>query len=144
MIVVDASVAVKWFRDEIGSDQATQFYADNQRRMIAPDLFAVEVVAALVRNANAVKASRAVMTEAIAAFEAILAAEALTLHRADGRQRAAAAALAIRIGHPFKDCLYLALAMNQDCAMMTCDTRFATRATSAWAKIDVLEVSDAR
>ena len=52
MIVVDASLAVKWFLTEAGSDAASAVLAMRARSLAAPDLIIVEVAAALVRRAN--------------------------------------------------------------------------------------------
>jgi len=49
MIVVDASVAVKWFLPEAGSEEATQLLTGTDK-LIAPDLVRVEVAAAITRR----------------------------------------------------------------------------------------------
>ena len=49
-----------------------------------------------------------------------------------------AANLAIDIGHPLKDCIYLALAMELGCPLVTCDTKFATKAHEVYAGVQVL------
>jgi predicted nucleic acid-binding protein len=46
--------------------------------------------------------------------------------------------LAIDIGHPLKDCVYLVLAMELDCELVTCDARFAKKAKSVWGRVRVL------
>ena len=81
MIAIDASVAVKWYRAEDFSDEATALFEANAGDLVAPDLFAVEVVSALVRNANAVKPSRETMEQAIAAFAAELERVSVRLTR---------------------------------------------------------------
>lgn len=48
MIVVDASVAVKWFIPTADSDQAIALLRSGQK-LIAPELIRVEVAAALTR-----------------------------------------------------------------------------------------------
>ena len=40
----------------------------NAGDLVAPDLFAIEVTSALVRNANAIKPARKLMEQAISAF----------------------------------------------------------------------------
>ncbi len=48
--VVDASVVVKWFVAEAGSQRALQLLSESNR-LIAPDLVIVEVATALSRRA---------------------------------------------------------------------------------------------
>lgn len=54
------------------------------------------------------------------------------------RRLIAASALAIQLGHPLKDCLYLALARELGCALATCDVRFRNRALEAYPDIKLL------
>ena len=138
MIVVDASLVVKLFRQEPNSELAEHIYAKFRSQIAAPDLLAVEVGAALVRNANMDKGSRAFIEIALAEFGEVLRDETIDLHRLDARQLTDAAKLALDLGHPLKDCLYLALAMDLGCDLVTSDARFAARAKGVWAGVRVL------
>ena len=53
MIVVDASIAAKWFLAEQGSIQALAFLARFEGELCGPDLLEVEVCRTLVAAANA-------------------------------------------------------------------------------------------
>ena len=138
MIVVDASLVVKLFRDEPNSDLAERIYAEHRDELAAPDLLAIEVAAALVRNANMVKSSRPFIEMALAEFGQVLRDATIALHRLDERQLAVAAKYALDLGHPLKDCIYLALAMELGCDLVTCDARFAAKAKGVWAGVRVL------
>ena len=138
MIVVDASLVVKLFRDEPNSDLAERIYAEHQGELAAPDLLAIEVAAALVRNANMVKSSRPFIEMALAEFGQMLRDATIALHRLDEPQLAVAAKYALDLGHPLKDCIYLALAMELGCELLTCDARFAAKAKVVWAGVRVL------
>ena len=138
MIAIDASVAVKWYRLEDFSLEATALFENNAGELIAPDLFAVEVTSALVRNANAVKPLRGTMAGAISAFARELELGSIRLARLSPKGLADAANLALDLGHPLKDCIYLALAMELGCDLVTCDARFAAKAKDVWAGIRVL------
>ena len=140
MIAIDASLAVKWYRAEDYSLEATALFEANAGNFVAPDLFAIEVVSALVRNANAVKAARGAMEQAVAAFTAELARGSIKLTRLTAKSLADAAKLALHLGHPLKDCIYLALAMELGCDLVTCDARFAAKAKGVWAGVRVLGV----
>lgn len=52
MIVVDASLATKWFVHEAYSDQAEALLLDRERELCGPDILAAEVCRALVAAAN--------------------------------------------------------------------------------------------
>ncbi len=138
MIVVDASLVVKLFRGEPDSDLAERIYAEHQGELAAPDLLAIEVAAALVRNANMVKSSRPFIEMALAEFGQVLRDATIALHRLDERQLAVAAKYALDLGHPLKDCIYLALAIELGCDLLTCDAKFAAKARGVWAGVRVL------
>ena len=138
MIVIDASLAVKWFLEEPESDAARQKLADNLGQITVPDLFVIEVTAALVRNANIHKRTYPAMRAHIADFAALLAGNELQQVRPTPPQVAKAATLALDLGHPLKDCIYLALAVELGCDLVTCDARFAAKAKGVWDRVRVL------
>ncbi len=138
MIAIDASVAVKWYRAEDFSAEATELFEANAGDLVAPDVFAIEVASALVRNANAVKLARRTMERAVADFTAELERGSVRLTRLTTQSLAAAAKMALDLGHPLKDCIYLALAMELGCDLVTADARFAAKAKGVWAEVRVL------
>jgi predicted nucleic acid-binding protein len=137
VIAIDASVAVKWYVIEPHTDLAIAFYAKNQGDLIAPDVFKV-VVAALVRRANIEKSFQADSEKSIDNFLQVLESGLVQTQRTSAEQAAAAATLAMDLGHPLKDCLYLALVMELGCDLVTCDARFAEKAKGVWDKVRVL------
>lgn len=136
--VVDASVAVKWYVIEPFTDLAIEFYAENQGHLCAPDIFVVEVIATMVRRANVEKSLRPDAEQSIANFTRLLDSNLVEARRTTAVQMAQAASIAINIGHPLKDCIYLALAMELDCELITCDARFAEKAKGVWDRVQVL------
>lgn len=138
MIVVDASVAVKWFLPEPGAEAAAALFEAADNNLVGPDLLAVEVCAALVRGANVVKANRNDALVKLAKFQSMLEAGDVNIVRSDPEKLHNAAKIAIDLGHPLKDCIYLALAMELGCDLVTCDARFAAKARPVCGRVQVL------
>lgn len=138
MIVVDASLGVKWFLDEAGSDQATDVLVANRRQIAVPDLFAIEVASALVRECNIHKEESSHYSWALARLFALLEGGAVDQQQTGHNDLSAAVNIATDIGHPLKDCVYLVLAMNLDCELFTSDRRFANKASEVWSRIQVI------
>lgn len=118
-IVVDASVAVKWVVAETGSDDAVRLRSEFD--FLAPDLIVAECANILWK-----KAARRELTR----VEAVLASKLVTrsgvrLVNLSGLGEVATA-LAIDLGHPAYDCVYLALARERSCRFVTADRRLVT------------------
>jgi predicted nucleic acid-binding protein len=139
VIVIDASLAVKIFLDEPGTEDAINLVQAESGRISAPDVFTVEVASTLVREANSDKLNGEAMRKKLAAFTSLVSNGAITLVRSTGRDIENAANLAIDLGHPLKDCIYLALAMDLGCDLVTCDARFAVKAKGVWDRVRVLD-----
>ena len=126
--VVDASVAVKWVVDEPASDAAAALL-DRPIVWMAPRLMLVEAAAALRRKI----ADRELRAEtAAAALTALVdAVRQGTIRLADDEQLVGIALLlAVDLAHRIPDCLYLALAKRDGCALSTADARLARMARS--------------
>ena len=140
MIVLDASVAVKWYARESFTSDALDLLQDLHGNIAVPDIFLSEVIGALVRNANIEKTLRNASIASISRFASLFANKWVHAERTDPRKMEQASRLALDLGHPLKDCIYLALAMELGCDLVTCDTRFAAKAKGVWAGVRVLGV----
>ena len=118
LLVVDASVVVKWFVNEEGSDSA-KLLRDGDYKLFAPQLMALEVGNTL-RNKTRRGELKPLEAEALASN-----IPALTVNwAADEELVVDAVRLAIALDHPVYDCVYLALARQVGANMVTADNRF--------------------
>jgi predicted nucleic acid-binding protein len=137
MIVVDASVIVKWFVPEVGSAAARALLSAADE-VIAPELARVEVASALIRKAIRGQLSGADAGKTLRAwFGALADGQIFLLSNADDIE--AAAELALELQHPLADCLYLAAAERLGVALITADQAFARRAAGRWDLVQLLE-----
>jgi len=115
--VVDASVAVKWFVDEVRSAEARAVLASGQP-IIAPDLIIPETCNTAwkkVRRGDIPPGQGEAMVRALPLlFDRIAPTAPLS-----GR----AMELAQRFDHPAYDCFYLALAESESAVLVTDDDR---------------------
>jgi predicted nucleic acid-binding protein len=127
LIVVDASVAVKWFIHEPDRPAARRLLVP-QSRLIAPDLIVAEVASAMWKRVVAGEGD---------ARQAPLTAASLPRFFARLLPLAPLAARAVEIAaelrHPVYDCFYLALAEREEATFVTADRRLIDRlAGSRW------------
>jgi predicted nucleic acid-binding protein len=139
MIVVDASLAVKWYLAEADSGGALMILASNRQKIACPDLVVIEVAAAFVRRANMNKAEVPDMDHFLTKWAQLLDEGGLELIQTTSKRMRAAATLAMSLGHPLKDCIYLALAIELDCDFITCDGRFAAKAAELFPRTKMLQ-----
>ena len=119
--VVDASVALKWLLSEEGSELALALRP--HYRFIAPDLLLAECANALWKH---VQRGQLLPDEAVLAAR-LLAADDLELAPTKGLLPDAVR-LSIELRHPAYDCIYLALAMAEQCPFITADAAFRRKA----------------
>jgi len=121
-IVIDSSVALKWVLDEPGSEAAV---ALRDQELIAPALWLAEAANALWRHVRIGEISD---DEAAAYFSELLKAPVASLPIEPHLEQALT--LAVEIGHPVYDCIYLALALQYQTHVVTADRRFVAAAST--------------
>ena len=115
-LVVDASVAVKWFIEEDGRNQALQILDLGERE--APDLVVAELANVIWK-----KALRGEVTDAQAlSICAALPRYSEALHPAEALVESAIG-MGLILRHPIYDCLYLACAARVKGRLVTADRR---------------------
>lgn len=116
-LVIDASIAVKWVVEEEGTGEALALRGAS--KLLAPDLLVPECANVLWKK---------VTRGQLAQDEALLAARLLQGADIEFLPTRAllepATRLAIELGHPAYDCIYLALAADNDCRFVTADEGF--------------------
>ncbi len=122
-MIVDASVALRWFLNEPGSADAADAFSQGPPPS-APDLVLIEIAnglwAAVRRQRIDESTARAQLTAAPPLFGELRPAEALT---------AAAFDIACELNHPIYDCMYLAMAEAERTPLITGDARLQTAVT---------------
>ncbi|HUZ72352.1 MAG TPA: type II toxin-antitoxin system VapC family toxin [Stellaceae bacterium] len=117
ILVIDASIAVKWVVEEEGTPQALALR--QQAKLIAPELLGAECANILWKKVQRDELSK---EEALLAARLLQAAEIELLPTRSLLE--AATRIAIELDHPAYDCFYLALAVENDCRFVTADQRF--------------------
>ena len=132
-LIVDASVAVKWFIDETASE-AAHLILDREPDLLAPDLLVVEVCNAAWRRTRSGDISQA-QCRAIA--DRITKAPVEL--RATASLAPAATSIALALDHAIYDCFYLALAEVERVRLVTADRRFLVKlAGTRWQEHAVM------
>jgi predicted nucleic acid-binding protein len=121
LLVVDASVATKWFVDEEDSDAAAALI--EAYVLAAPELMAVELLNVMTSRLRAGSVTLAIVTGVARDLDRMN-----IQWRPDRALAAAALTHAVALRHPVYDCLYLALAIELECPVVTADRRFARAA----------------
>ncbi len=115
--IVDASVALKWFFVEEGSDRAMALL--DGRALSAPSIWLAEAANAVWRRRVLGEIER---KEALALLSDLGEAEVETVEIAGLIDTAYK--IADDLNHPIYDCLYLAAAIERDTHVVTADKRF--------------------
>ncbi len=127
-LVIDASVACKWFIAELQSDSAEELLRGGDV-LIAPDLVVPEVC-----NVAWLKLRRGEITSDQASAMVDGLPELLDEVVSSAPLAARALAIAAAIEHPAYDCFYLALAELRDTRLVTADRKLRSRLVATpWA-----------
>ena len=128
-LVIDASIACKWFIDEEDSPQAQHLF-DGDQILLAPDLIVPEVCNAMWKKVRIGLFTSAQATDVMQELPRFFD-ELFPCHLLGARPLAIAASL----DHPAYDCFYLALAERNDARLVTADARLLGRlAGTSWAQ----------
>jgi predicted nucleic acid-binding protein len=121
IVVVDASVALKWLHNEDGSREAASLLMDGQH-LIAPDLIVPEVCNVTWKMVRRGMMSPAQQMAAVTRLPSMFDELAPT-----GPLAPRAAAISAILDHPAYDCFYLALAEQRSGILISADRRLINR-----------------
>lgn len=126
ILIVDASIAIKWSVEEEGADAAHALL--RRKPLMAPDLIVAEVANALWKKC---RRGEIAANQLAYAFETSLRLIDELVPTKDLAERALHTATELQ--HPVYDCFYLALAEVRGGTFITADTRLLTRlAQGGW------------
>lgn len=117
--VIDANVAIKWVLPEIYSDRALSLLDDEQDEFLVPDFFFSEITNILWKRTQRGELTLESAAEKLSEIKQVdftvfgsfdLVSQALVT--------------AAQIQQAVYDCVYLTLAINNRCQMITADERF--------------------
>lgn len=132
-LVVDASVALKWYVPEEDDDLAAGLLHSGEE-LIAPQIVVAEVANAswrLVRKGEITPTQHTRIAASVARPFAALAPLAALLPRA--------AAITLALDHPVYDCFYLALSEARDAPLITDDRRLLAKLDGAVFRVSALQ-----
>lgn len=137
MLVVDASVAVKWFIPESGSEEAGELL-QNREKLMAPELIRVEVPGAFTRlyrmDILDEEDTKALCQE----WTAMIDEGAIVLSPLNSDYERAVA-LSLDLKHPLADCFYIASAERLALPLVTADSQMAKKAESCGVEVRLIE-----
>lgn len=136
IFVVDACVAIKWYVQEDGHQQAIGLL-ESDGVLVAPDYLEIEFAAVV---------SKMLRRSQIGTLqsEAMLADLGRSISRLEPTRvfLAEAMTLSLTLNHPVYDCLYLAMARATNGRLVTADTKFADKVAAAGLAGLVLRLAD--
>ena len=132
-LVIDASVAIKWFVEEPGSDVARRLLVAGPDHLEAPELLVAEVCNAAWKSQRLGQMS-ALQFDLITSRIESMFGQLWSL----GPLASRAAVLARRLDHPVYDCFYLALSEVRRARLVTADSKLMNRLKGTeWSELAV-------
>jgi len=136
MIVVDASVAVKWLVVEDGTEPANELLSAGSP-LFVPSHARIEVVAAVVRKHREGTLSDAEVRRSLDIWDGLLRDDVV---KVIGFEELLEKAVAISMAnkHPLADCLYIAAAVRLGASLITADAKLHERGQRACRDVALL------
>ncbi len=135
-VVVDASVAAKWLFEESDTPRAITLLGgikEGRLESLAPEILPAEIANLLAKR---VFRGALNQTEAEAQYERFRLSCPVLI--SNGRLAGSALRLANRYRHPVYDCLYVALALETRCPLVTADEGLFQAFSPAFPQVQLL------
>ena len=139
MLIIDASVAVKWFLPEKDSNKAEALLLSGQR-LIAPEIIRIEVAAAFTRLLRTGDFDRPTVETKLQKWQHALTQQAISLERTSNDFKTATK-ISMDIGHQLQDCLYVATAKRLNAPLITADKKLLKKADAVNCQLQALDSS---
>ena len=139
MIVVDASVAVKWLVPEPGEYAARQLLIDGGQ-LFAPSLIRIEVTAAILRLYREDRLAEEQARRVCGEWSGIMSSGGIGLIP-DEELYAVALEIGFESRHAFQDCLYLAAGKTMKAEVVTADRSLHERGSKAGGRVRLLDMT---
>ena len=123
-LVIDSSVAVKWFVVEADQEQALAIL-DQDEELVAPDLLLAEVANSLWRKARGGQITQEQVTKALTELGSLV-----TLVPVTDNLVIKAVVIASELEHSVYDCIFLACAQERSVPLVTADVKFLNKLAS--------------
>lgn len=136
-VVVDASVAIKWFISEDLHDLARALLYDRGGDLQAPDLIMAEVA-----NVAWKKTLRGEITHQQARAIPLETNACLSAQHSSASLVGPAMEIGLTLKHPIYDCIYVACAVERSCSLVTADARLVSAAAATGLATTVRPLSD--
>lgn len=133
-LVIDASVAAKWFFSELYSEEA-QLLLSPKFVLFAPDFILVEVANVIWK-----KSHRQEIASSESYIDSLAHLSDILVLRPMSELVIRAATLAVQLDHPVYDCMYLTCAWEYGIPFVTADQELSQTATNEIPNIDVWNI----
>ena len=134
-LIVDASVAVRWYLPEPGAKEAERVLL-SEMPLLAPELIIAEIGNAIWKRVRRGEVSERdavdIVGRAMTAFTRLTPLSELAV---------SAMALAAKLDHPVYDCFYLALAARENAPLITADKKVHGLRDRAGVAVDLLAMT---
>lgn len=132
MMIIDASVAAKWYLPETGSEEAIEL-VESGADLTAPSLIQLEVLASITRCVREKRADAEITLVRCQRWQEFLDEGSMKIYATEDILPLALD-LSISMKHPLQDCVYIALAKHFKAELVTADHLMAKHAKNISVK----------
>ena len=136
MIVVDASVAVKWFLREEETAKANLLLKGNDK-LVAPEIVYIEVISAITKRYRLGEITKDTVIKKFNLWNEMVEEKIIHLYPVKDLIQLSFL-IASNLKYPIYDCIYLALAQSLNVPIISSDKKFLNIAKSVYKSVRLL------